>query len=176
MKKNKDPVITVDLANPDLSKEELEKAFQTGTFILKNAPINFERLLSVQSELDKFYNLDNETKLAISDCTSGQGATRGYFPIGAESGLAEVFEKKESYSFGWPDKEIAESEARDLSLVARNIYPEDNCITQDDVDGLIKDFANTAKKICQLIEVILFNGESCLPIDVSSDHQSLLRS
>ncbi|ANH12815.1 TPA: 2OG-Fe(II) oxygenase family protein [Legionella pneumophila] len=176
MKNKNKSVITVDLNDPVKSLEYLEEAFQIGTFILKNSPVNFKRLAKVLSDLDTFYNLDFKTKIEISGQISGGGATRGYFPLGIESGLVDVFEKKESYSFGWPDNEIPDSDTPNLSLVAPNIYPEHGYINQDDVGGLIKDFANTAKELSKLIEIILFNGKAALPIDESSDFQSLLRS
>jgi isopenicillin N synthase-like dioxygenase len=176
MKNINGSVVTVDLNDGAQCLENLEKAFQIGTFVLKNAPVNFKRLARVLANMDTFYKLDANTKEEISSQTSGDGATRGYFPLGAESGLAEVFEKKESYSFGWPDKEIPSEEIDKLSLVAPNLYPENGCINKEDVDGLIEDFANTAKQLAKLIETILFNGKSLLPVDESSDYQSLLRS
>jgi len=176
MKNSNNSVITVDLNDPIKSLENLEKAFQIGTFVLKNSPVNFKRLARVLSDLDRFYNLDSKTKIAISRQTSGNGATRGYFPLGAESGLANIFEKKESYSFGWPDEEIPDPVSSNLSLVAPNLYPDQGYINQEDIAGLIKDFASTAKQLSKLIEAILFNGKTVLPIDESSDFQSLLRS
>lgn len=176
MKKSSNPVITVDLNDSVKSLENLEKAFRIGNFVIKNAPINFHRLKKVLASLDAFYCLDPKTKVDISGQTSGNGATRGYFPLGAESGLADIFEKKESYSFGWPDHEMPESAVANLSLVAPNIYPSNGCISQDDINGLIKDFAKTAKQLSKLIEALLFKGQPVLPIDESSDFQSLLRS
>jgi len=168
--------VTVDLNDKSQRLVNLEKAFKTGTFVLKNSSVDFERLNRVLSDLDKFYNLDSEKKTEISEQTSGEGATRGYFPLGAESGLADVFEKKESYSFGWPDEEIPDSQISSLSLVAPNVFPTNGCLNQDDVAGLIKDFADTAKQIAKLLADILSNGEITLPIDETSDFQSLLRS
>lgn len=98
--KNNKPVITVDLNDPVKCLENLEKAFQTGTFILKNSPVNFRRLERVLSNLDTFYNLDFKTKIDISGQISGGGATRGYFPLGVESGLVDVFEKKNLIRLG----------------------------------------------------------------------------
>lgn len=102
MKNNNKSVITVDLNDPVKSLEYLEEAFQIGTFILKNSPVNFKRLAKVLSDLDTFYNLDFKTKIEISGQISGGGATRGYFPLGVESGLVDVFEKRNLTRLGGP--------------------------------------------------------------------------
>lgn len=51
-----------------------------------------------------------------------KGATRGYYPVGAETGNKAIFENKESFSFGHDS--IPEDFLNKSNLVAENIHPE----------------------------------------------------
>ena len=51
-----------------------------------------------------------------------QGATRGFYPVGAETGNKSIFENKESFSFGHDS--IPEDFLAASNLVAENIYPD----------------------------------------------------
>ena len=52
---------------------------------------------------------------------SGLGATRGFFPIGAETGDKNNVENKESFSFG--HDHIPKEFNNSCNLVADNMYP-----------------------------------------------------
>ena len=51
-----------------------------------------------------------------------KGATRGFYPVGAETGNKAIFENKESFSYGVDG--IPEDFLQKSNLVAQNIYPE----------------------------------------------------
>lgn len=61
---------------------------------------NFKNLQSVQQQLDSFYKSDGKNNLGN---VQAQGATRGFYPAGAETGNKAIFENKESFSFGHDD-------------------------------------------------------------------------
>ena len=78
----------------------------TGCFIVKNSSVasNNQNLFSVLSQLDDFYKSDTKSEMKN---IFGKGATRGFFPAGAETGNKAIFENKESFSFG--DNQIPEN-------------------------------------------------------------------
>jgi hypothetical protein len=75
---------------------------------------------AVQNQLDKFYESPNKQNVGN---VVGQGATRGFFPIGAETGDKKNVENKESFSFGHDSIPKAFNDS--CNLVADNIFPKE---------------------------------------------------
>ena len=94
----------------------------TGCFIIKNSSVasSSQNLTEVLSQMDTFFKSKNKAEMPN---VFGKGATRGFFPTGAETGNKAIFENKESFSFG--DDTIPQSFIDQSNLVAKNIYHED---------------------------------------------------
>lgn len=163
--------ICVDYNNPE---DALTHAFNEGTFVLQNSPLQSTTVARVFQQLDQFYTQDDAAKLTCSIPEKKPGASRGYIPIGAESGAANVLEKKESYAFGWPEADIPGAIRDNIALCAPNIFPENSVIQEADITGLIKSLADIAQTLATTISK-RFNNKA-LPIDATSNYQCLLRS
>ena len=92
----------------------------TGCFIITSSRVcaNTTNMEAVQSSLDTFYKSEDKNNLGN---VQAEGATRGFYPMGAETGDKSIFERKESFSFGYDD--IPDSFLDDCKLVAKNMFP-----------------------------------------------------
>jgi isopenicillin N synthase-like dioxygenase len=93
----------------------------TGCFIITNSRVssNTPNMKAVQQSLDAFYKSEEKNNLGN---VQAEGATRGFYPMGAETGDKSIFERKESFSFGYDD--IPDSFIADCKLVAKNMFPQ----------------------------------------------------
>lgn len=124
----------IDLSSNDIQSEITKMKYAaetTGCFIITNSRVsqNTQNMNKVQSSLDTFYKSEDKNNLGN---VQAEGATRGFYPMGAETGDKSIFERKESFSFGYDH--IPESFLSDCKLVAKNMFPE--ALARDDFNEL----------------------------------------
>ena len=90
----------------------------------------------MQGSLDTFYKSEEKNQLGN---VQAEGATRGFYPMGAETGDKSIFERKESFSFGYDD--IPEEFLGSCKLVAKNMYPP--TLPKDNFNALSQDLNTT---------------------------------
>lgn len=151
-----------------------EAAQNHGSFVVKGSAVSDYAYIRkrVVSQLDKFYKLPLQQKLKVGNL-SGKGATRGYFPIGSESGNKDLFEKKESFSFGYNDSLVTQQVMQHYSLAAPNIWPE-----QFDSESFLQLLENFNKTALQLLQVCskAFDYDFMSVYDHTSLWQNFMRS
>ena len=103
---------------------------------------------------------------------SGRGATRGFFPIGAETGDKNNLENKESFSFG--TDHIPSSFLEECPLVANNLYPE-QC-SAPLFQRLLGHFHQTSLHIVTLLQLAFPELPLLGTLDETSFYQSFMRS
>ena len=101
---------------------------------------------------------------------AGVGATRGFFPMGAETGDKKNVEYKESFSFG--DDEIPSS--FESTLVADNIWPAQ--LEKAPFTTLTHDMNVTALDLIKLLQLSFPALNLLATVDETSQYQSFLRS
>lgn len=86
---------------PDAKLEhDLAKAAaRLGVFRLVGHGVDVEAMLAASRS---FFKLPEDVKLAAVSPHGSGGFSRGYIPVGGESGLASFFELKEGFCYGWP--------------------------------------------------------------------------
>merc|ERR1740139_448188 len=146
-----------------------EVAKTTGCLIVRGSQFesNWQNTERVNEELDEMYK--SEWKHEIGN-VAGLGATRGFFPMGAETGDKKNIEYKESFSFG--DDQIPASFKS--TLVADNIWPEK--LSKPLFNSLSHHMNTTALDIVKLLQLSFPHLKIIDTVDETSQYQSFTRS
>jgi hypothetical protein len=97
-----------------------------------------------QTQLDQLYSSSDKDSIGSIE---GEGATRGFFPIGAETGDKTNVEHKESFSFGYDA--IPQAFLKQCSLVDQNIWPA--ILQREQFNQLHSDMTQTMVDVLKLI-------------------------
>lgn len=143
----------------------------TGCFIITKSRVsaNTSNMNKVQESLDTFYKSEEKNQLGN---VQAEGATRGFYPMGAETGDKSIFERKESFSFGYD--EIPESFLNDCKLVANNMFP--STLKKENFNELTEDLNTTCMDILKLLQICYPDSDVINTVDKTSLFQSFTRS
>lgn len=124
-----------------------EAARLYGCFILSNVTKNLLQYSpsTINEAAISLFSLPEQSKASLTfNATNHFG--RGYLSFGAESGLSEVFEPKEGYSYGHPGQH---EEGKEYGwLTSANLWPSDLSHSSRDVlESVHVDFGHVAKLI-----------------------------
>lgn len=146
-------------------------ALTTGCVVVRGSRFeqNWRNMQHVQHQLDEMYASTEKNSIGS---VYGLGATRGFFPIGAETGDKKNAEPKESFSFGHDG--IPPAFKRGCPLVADNIWPAS--FDKEAFQQLILDLNQTVLDMVKLLQLAFPELDLLGTVDETTVWQSFARS
>lgn len=146
-------------------------ALTTGCLVVRGSRFeqNWRNMQRVQCQLDEMYLSPDKNSIGN---VYGLGATRGFFPIGAETGDKKNAEPKESFSFGHDG--IPQEFKRGCNLVADNMWPAG--FEREAFQQLILDLNQTVLDMVKLLQLAFPELDLLATVDETTMWQSFARS